>query len=103
MGIWTQTCELGTEVRTEEVSRTPATQSCEVGRSGREGTQEGDDVTTVQVTYRIYTTQRFQGHPSNGFEIDPEPIRHEEVQTTSSEVTTFEPTGPCRNIPGRPA
>ena len=104
-GDWTQTCELGTEVRTEEVSRTPATEDCVVdnpgrGQSGRPGTQEGDDVTTVEVTYRIYTTQLFQGHPSNGNEIDEEPIPHEEEETRSSEVTTFEPTGPCQPIHG---
>src|SRR5215217_6385254 len=99
MGIWTQTCELGTEVRTEEVSRTPTTEDCEVGRSGREGTQEGVDVTTVDVTYRIYTTQLFMGNPSaNPPNPLGEPTRHEEVQTTSPEVTTFEPTGPCKPL-----
>ena len=106
MGIWTQTCELGTEVRSEEVSRTPTTQTCEVGMSGREGTQEGDDVITDQVTYRIYTTQRFTGNPSNGNEIDLEPIEHEE-EVPDSRVEgepTFEPTGPCKPLHpgGRP-
>ena len=103
MGQWTVTC-VETEVVNEEV-KTPSTEDCEVRSSGRPGTQEGDLVQTDQVTYRIYTTQRFQGNPSNGIEIDLDPIEHEE-EVPGSRVEgepTFEPTGPCRNIPGRPA
>jgi hypothetical protein len=106
-GDWTRTCELGTEVRSEEVSRTPATEDCVVdnpgrGTSGRPGTREGEEVRTDEVTYRIYTTQLFQGNPVNGIEIDEEPIPHEE-EVPGSRIEgepTFEPTGPCQPIHG---
>jgi hypothetical protein len=98
-GQWTQTC-VETEVVSEEV-RTPTTESCEVGNSGRQGTQEGDLVRTDQVTYQTTTTQLYQGNPANGNAIGEPSVERVEVGRVEGEES-FEPTGPCRNIPGRP-
>ena len=99
MGEWTVTC-VETEVVTEEVSRTPTTQECVVANSDRQGTQKGDLVQTDEVTYETTTTTKYQGHPSNGNAVSQttsDPVEVERVEGTP----TFEPTGPCRSIPGR--
>lgn len=105
MGIWTVTC-VENEVRSEEV-RTPTTEACEVGNSGRQGTQEGDLVRTDQVTYQITTTTYYQGNPSNNqlADVDPNPLIEEEEVSRVEGEETFEATGPCLpNHPGgRPA
>jgi hypothetical protein len=98
-GIWKVICE-EEEVRSEEVSRTPSTDDCEIGKSGRQGIQEGELVLTDEVTYTIITTTRHQGHPSANPPIEstvenPNPTI-EEVRGESTRVETFEPTGPCR-------
>jgi len=104
MGIWTVTC-VENEVRSEEVQRTPTTEACEVGNSGRQGTQEGDLVQTDEVTYQITTTTFYQGNPSNNqlADVDPNPLIEEvEVDRVEGEPT-FERTGPCQPIhPGGP-
>jgi hypothetical protein len=106
MGIWTVTC-VETQVRSEEVSRTPTTQDCTVGNSGRQGTQEGDLVQTDEVTYQITTTTYYQGNPSNNqlAAVDPNPLIEEQEVSRVEGEPTFEPTGPCLpNHPGgRPA
>ena len=101
VGQWTVTC-VETEVVTEEVSRTPTTEDCVVGSSQRQGTQEGDLVQTDEVTYKTTTTRIYQGFPSPSnenllSETTSDPVEESRVKGEP----TFEPTGPCRNIPGR--
>jgi hypothetical protein len=104
MGIWTVTC-VGTEVRSEEVSRTPTTEACQLGNSPRQGTQEGELVQTDEVTYQVTTTTYYQGNPSNNqlADVDPNPLIEEVELSRVEGEPTFEPTGRCRPVPGRPA
>ena len=67
------------------VETVPAEQPCEVGQSGRMGTQEGT-ITKTTTTY----TSRLAQHPSHTIV----------SQGESVEEGPFVATGPCRNIPG---
>ena len=66
------------------VETVPAEQPCEVGQSGRMGTQEG----TITKTTYTYTSRLAQYHHiivAGGEDVEEGP---------------FVATGPCRNIPG---
>jgi len=80
---------------TTETTRTPTSQSCEVGNSGRRGTQQGNVVTTTRVCTITERTTVFRGRSEQ-----------QESQTTATRTertvisSQFEATGRCRNIPG---
>ena len=71
--------------------RTSTVRSCEVGNSGRQGTQEGTLVETFETT--TTRTRVFRGM-SHNLESD---TTTEDRQLISSE---FEASGNCKNIPG---
>ena len=89
------TCVETTTVTTTRTETAPATRPCEVGRSGRTGTQEGTETRTFEVTTTTTTTRVFAGRSEN--------LRSENTETETTEElidVDFTPTGPCRNVPG---
>jgi hypothetical protein len=99
MGRFTVKC-VETTTTTQERTE-PATQACEVGRSGRTGTQEGTQTNTYEITTTTTTTTVYQGMPSPG----KVPVSGPDTTTTTSdpvliEEGPFTPTGPCRSTPG---
>ena len=99
MALFTETC---VETTTTTVERTePATQDCQVGQSGRTGTQEGTRTNTYQVTTTTTTVTVYQGMPQP----EKTPVSGPTTTTdVSEELITqgpFTPTGPCRSNPGR--
>ena len=95
-GKFTVRC-VETVVTTETVT-TPAVQACEVGSSGRQGTQAGTLTQTFQVTTTTTTTTVFQGNPQAG-NVASGPTTTTDVQRVLTS-SVFTPTGNCRNIPG---
>ena len=95
-GLFTQRC-VETVVTTETVT-TDTTRPCEVGNSGRTGTQAGTLTETFRVTTTTTTTTVFRGNPNAGN------IVSEPTTTTSVDrvliSSDFTPTGNCRNVPG---
>jgi hypothetical protein len=97
MGQFTQRC-VETVVTTETVTTPGATQPCEVGNSGRTGTQEGTLTQTFRVTTTTTTTTVFRGNPNAGNVISgPTTTTEVDRELISSEFT---PTGKCKNTPG---
>ena len=100
MALFTVTC---VETTTTTVERTePATpQPCQVGQSGRTGTQEGTRTNTYQVTTTTTTITVYQGIPQP----EKTPVSGPTTTTDVSEELIIEgpftPTGPCRSNPGR--
>ena len=98
MALFTETC---VETTTTTVERTePATpQACEVGRSGRTGTQEGTQTNTYEVTTTSTTITVYQGIPQPW----KTPVSGPTTTTDVSEVLIsegpFTPTGPCIATP----
>jgi len=100
MGIWTQTCVLDPVVTTEEVSTPTTPQPCEVGNSGRQGTQEGNLVDTYQVTKQTTTTAQYQGFPSTDNMIEGSYTEETVVLSSVLVSSEFKKSGPC--LPARP-
>jgi hypothetical protein len=96
MGKSTVQCvETVVTTRTETVA---TSQSCEVGNSGRQGTQAGTLTRTFEVTTTTTTTTVFQGNPRAG-----NIVSGPTTTTTTSERLIgeeFTPTGKCRNVAG---
>ena len=101
MGQFTETC-VETTTTTEERTEPAPDQACEVGRSGRTGTQKGTQTNTYEVTTTKTTTTVYQGMPAPGKVPVSGPTTTEEVSEVLIEEGPFTPTGPCRNIPGPP-
>ena len=91
-----------TETGPAEATEAP----CQVGKSPREGTQEGT-VTEFDVTYEITLKYFYRaGGSVLADDIDPNPAEEGRVEVDRDPVLdSFEPTGPCKPIHpgGRPA
>jgi hypothetical protein len=95
-GLFTQRC-VETVVTTETVT-TDTTRPCEVGNSGRTGTQAGTLTETFRVTTTTTTTTVFRGNPNAGNIVSgPTTTTSVDREQISSDFT---PTGNCRNVPG---
>jgi hypothetical protein len=99
MGRFTETC-VETTTTTEERTEPATPQACEVGRSGRTGTQEGTQTNTYEVTTTATTTTVYVGQPAPGKIPVSGPTTVEETSEVLIEEGPFTPTGPCRSIPG---
>ena len=101
MAHFTETC-VETTTTTEERTEPAPDQACEVGRSGRTGTQKGTQTNTYEVTTTKTTTTVYQGMPAPGKIPVSGPTTVKETSEVLIEEGPFTPTGPCRNIPGPP-
>ena len=88
-----QTCRTVTTTTRRETRTRSGRQSCEIGNSGRQGTQAGTFTEVFEITTTTTTTQRFQGCGNRN-----NPIGQPQTTTTTSErlvSSTFRATGPC--------
>ena len=96
-GLFERTCvEETTRTFTETVN---VSRDCEVGNSGRQGTQEGTQTNTFEVTTTTTTKEFFQGNNLNNPQgsqvvsvVESDPVLIEEGE--------FVATGNCKNNPG---
>ena len=98
--LFTETCVETTTSTLEESA--PVTQDCQIGQSGRTGTQEGTLTKTYEVTTTETTVTVYQGIPQP----EKTPVSGPTTTTETSDPVliseTFTPTGRCVAPRGRP-
>jgi hypothetical protein len=92
-----RTCVETTTKPFEETITT--TRSCEVGNSGRQGTQAGTQTNFFEVTTTTTTREVFQGNNLKKF-IRSEFVGEETSEPVLVEEGEFVATGKCKNNPG---
>ena len=98
--LFTETC-VETTTTTREESE-PVTETCQIGQSGRTGTQEGTRTRIYEVTTTTTTVTVYQGIPQPW----KTPVSGPTTTTETSDPVliseTFTPTGRCVAPTGRP-
>ena len=93
--LFTVTC-VETTITTVERTEPATPQACEVGRSGRPGTQEGTQTNTYEVTTTSTTVTVYQGVPQPWKTPVSGPTTTTDVSEEQISEGPFTPTGPCR-------
>ena len=95
-----QTCTtvtMGSRTFTREVS---GSQTCEVGNSDRQGTQQGTFSQECTQATQTTTTRQFRGCGNKKNQIGETTMRTVDVGDPVCVNTGFTPTGDCKNNPG---